>query len=102
MAIRTLLLSGFISLPLFGQSYPVNQLSTGASAKAIVDGPAPMLVGPNFARSLSTHDREEGLSTSFTHNFSSCLGLESNFSAISQTSPEAADSIRYCRAFHRT
>jgi opacity protein-like surface antigen len=86
---RAFVVGVFLSLPIFGQDYPVNQFFIGASAQAIVDGPTSLLAGPNFAHSLTTHDRgKKGLDASFTHNFNSRIGFESDFSAFFSDSPQ--------------
>jgi hypothetical protein len=79
---HALVLATFLSLPVFGQDYPVNQFLIGGTANGIINGPATILVGPNFAHSLSTRDRGPGgIETSYTRNLNRWFGLTSDFSA---------------------
>src|SRR5262245_4355593 len=87
------ILMSFVALTglhLCAQQYPANEFFIGASAKAIIDGPTPMLVGPNYAHSLTTHDRgKRGFEASFTHNVNSRLGMTADFSEYFSNEPRS-------------
>src|SRR5262249_45597641 len=75
---------------LIGQTFPADQFAIGASAKAIFNGPEAMLIGPNYAHALTTHDRgKKGLDASYAHNFTARLGVQLDLSAYFSNKPES-------------